>query len=83
MISVTESTTDLLWKGEKMNIRGMNYRVTFRRYDTDTFSTNICVAKNEDEVREYYSKYCDLSVRPASNSEYDEAKRKGMPIVII
>ena len=61
----------------------MNYRVTFRRCDTDTFSTNICVAKNEDEVREYYSKYCDLSVRPASNSEYDEAKRKGMPIVII
>lgn len=64
-----------------MSIKGFNYMVTFRWYDTDTFCTNICVASDEDAVREHYSKYRDVSIRPASNYEYETAERKGMPIV--
>lgn len=59
----------------------MNYKVTFRWHDTDTFCTNICVAYSEEEVKAHYSKYRDVSIRPASNYEYETAERKGMPIV--
>ena len=60
------------------------FMVTFRWYDTDTFCTNVCLAKNKEKVREHYeNKYRDVSVRPASDIETETAKHKGMPVVTV
>ena len=68
-------------KGEENN---MKFKVSFRWYETDTFCTNICIAKNKDVVMEHYcEKYKDVTVSTASDYEFEDAKRKGMPVVII
>ena len=57
------------------------YKVTFRWYDSDTFCTNICIAESEDSARAEYSKYKDVTLVKASESQVELAKKKGMPIV--
>ena len=56
------------------------YFVTYRWYDTDTFCTNLCIADSEEAVRKCFADSEILAVRLVANdSEYQEAKRKGMP----
>ena len=60
------------------------FRVSFRWYESDTFCTNICIAENEDVVKEHYcEKYKNVTVSPASDYAVEDAKRRGMPVVTI
>ena len=59
-----------------------NFKVCFKWYDTDTYCTNICIAENENVVKEHYCKKSkDVVVSPASDYEVEAARRRGMPIV--
>lgn len=61
------------------------FTVTFRWYQTDTYCTNLCNAKDEKAAREHYeSKGCEVvSVKETPSYEVEAAKRKGMPIVSV
>ena len=61
----------------------MKYEVTYRWYNTDTFSTNIVIAVSEKVVRDHYeAKGCwIIGLHKASASELALAEKKGMPIV--
>lgn len=48
------------------------------------WSANIAVAETEEKVNEYYAKKSDkVIVSDASDSDLNEARRKGKPIVTI
>ena len=62
----------------------MNYRVTFKFYDSDVYCTNICTADNEEKVKAYYNeRHKVLAVSPAKEYELEEARRKGMPFITL
>lgn len=58
------------------------YRVNFQ-YSESTYCTNIAIAESLTNVIDHYDKYKWASVRPASEYDIQEAKRKHMPIIEI
>lgn len=58
------------------------YIVSFQWYDSDTYCTNFCIAKNAKEVEDHYAKKYGgfVTVREAKDFEYEMAKNRGMPI---
>ena len=60
----------------------MYFNVSFMHSD-GVFCNNIVIAENEEEVKEYYSKYAWHSVSPANEYDIETAKMKGMPIIEI
>jgi len=59
-----------------------SYRVSFQ-YSERTYCTNIVKATNENIIHEEYSKYKWHDMRLATESDIEEATRKGMPIITL
>ena len=57
------------------------YSVTFK-YSDYVFCSNIAIGNYEDVKRHYEEKgYSVISIREATEGEFNTAQRKGMPIV--
>lgn len=61
------------------------YTVTFQWHDTTTYCSNLAHAENADAVTAHYRKKHTgyLNVTPATDSDVNDAKRRGKPIIEI
>lgn len=59
------------------------FKVSFK-YSENVYCTNLCFAESKEKAEEHYSKkYEWVSVTPATDSEVNACKRKGMPIITL
>ena len=56
------------------------FEITFQ-WSESTYCANIAHAENENDVRNHYRKYNIISVKPASDYDVEDAKRRGKPII--